>query len=81
MTRGEHKTKIETPLTFRPFHDHRERLAGRMSAVFFFFFELAKYCFGGLGPNHLSKVQVLTSNIMECMAKFPMKCLSIQIYM
>ena len=30
-----------------------------MSTVFFFLFELAKYCFGELGPNHVSKFQVL----------------------
>ena len=27
---------------------------------FFFFFEFAGYCFGGLGPNHVSKFQVRT---------------------
>ena len=53
------KKKNENPLTFRPFHDHGKLLAGRMSA-FFFFFELARYCFGELGPNHVSKFQVLT---------------------
>ena len=35
---GELKTKNENPLTFRPFYDHGKRLAGRMSAVFLFFF-------------------------------------------
>ena len=47
---------------------------------FFFVVELAKYCFGGLGPNHVSKFQVQTSKIERCMAKFPPKCLCIQIY-
>ena len=50
-----------------------------MSAVFFFFLELAKYCFGELGPNHVSKFQVLTSKIERCIAKFPPECLCIQI--
>ena len=50
-----------------------------MSAVFVFF-ELAKYCFGELGSNHVSKFQVLTSKIERCMAKFPPMCLCIQIY-
>ena len=31
-----------------------------MSAIFFFFLEFAKYCFGELGPNHVSKIQVRT---------------------
>ena len=30
------------------------------STFFFFFFEFAKYCFGELGPNHVSKFQVRT---------------------
>ena len=50
-----------------------------MSAVFSFF-ELAKYCFGELGPNHVSKFQVLISKIERCMVKFPPECFCIQIY-
>ena len=72
--------KNENLLNFRPFHDHGKRLAGRMSAVFFCFVELAKYWFGGLDTNHVSKFQVLTSKIERCMATFPPKCLCIQIY-
>ena len=47
---------------------------------FLFSFELAKYCFGELDPNHVSKFQIPTSKIERCMAKFPPKFLCIQIY-
>ena len=32
----------------------------KVNGFFFFFFEFAKYCFGELGPNHVSKFEVRT---------------------
>ena len=57
-----------------------EKFWPAISYVGLFFFEFAKYCFGELDPNHVSKFQVLTSKIERCMAKFPPKGLCIQIY-
>ena len=37
-------------------------LIKRQSMDYFLFFFLAKYCFGELGPNHVSKFQVRTRN-------------------
>ena len=42
---GELKRKNENPSSFRLFHDHAQRLAGRMSAVFFFFLRARQILF------------------------------------
>ena len=79
QSRMRKKNKKKCPSTVGP--NFLLKLEAGKSASFSFFFASHFHLFScSFNSNHVSKFQVLTSKIERCVAKFPPKCLCIQIY-